>query len=61
MTVGELIEILEMFDSDQEVMISEDGIKSRPVKGVDGVRKVRKTGEHNQNISEESFVSINGR
>lgn len=58
MTVGELIEILGLFDSDQPVFISPDKIKCIPVHGADFVRKIRKSGEKNQNIEEDSFVSI---
>ena len=58
-TVGELIEILELFDSDQQVFISPDSIKCVPVHGADFVRKIRKSGDKNQNIEEDSFVSIN--
>lgn len=59
-TVGELIKILELFDSDQQVFISPDKIKCVPVHGADFVRKIRRSEEKNQNIIEEvSFVSIN--
>lgn len=59
LTVGELIKILELCDLNQPVFISPDGIKCVPVHGADSVRKIRKSGDKNQNIEEDSFVSIN--
>lgn len=53
-TVGELIEILELFDSDQPVYMS----PCIPIQGADSIRKVRKSDDENQNIEEDSFVSI---
>ena len=59
LTVCELIEILELFDSDQPVYISQDRIKYVPVHEAGSVRRARKIGDKNQNIEEASFVFIN--
>lgn len=58
-TVGELIEILKLYDSDQPVFISPDRIKCVPVHGADFVRKIRLSGDKDKKAEEDSFVSIN--
>lgn len=58
MTCGELIEILELFDSDTNVMVSMDGVACKDVIGADYVRNVRKNGPAHECIVENDFVAI---
>lgn len=58
MTIGELIEILELLDSDMTVYVSKDGICGDPVRGVDYVRKIRNDGPAHEKIVDDAFVMI---
>ena len=59
LTVGELIEILKLFDQYQPVFISPDRVKCVPVHGADFVQKIRLSGDKDKKVEEDSFVSIN--